>query len=31
MNYVGLKNIEDRANLLLWLRQYSDNPVPLPQ
>lgn len=31
MNFAGLKNIEDRANLLLWLRQYSDNPVPLPQ
>ena len=30
MNFAGLKNVEDRANLVLWLRQYSDNPVPLP-
>ena len=30
MNFVGLNNIEDRANLILWLRQNSDNPVPLP-
>jgi len=31
MNFAGLKNAEDRANLLLWLRQLSDNPVPLPE
>ena len=30
MNFGGLKNAEDRANLILWLRQHSDNPVPLP-
>ena len=30
MNFVGLNNIEDRANLILWLRQNSDNPAPLP-
>ena len=30
MNFAGLKDIEDRADLILWLRQYSDNPVPLP-
>ena len=30
MNFAGLKNVEDRANLILWLRQHSDNPVPLP-
>ena len=30
MNFAGLKNIEDRADLILWLRQHSDNPVPLP-
>ncbi len=30
MNFSGLSNIEDRANLILWLRQHSDNPVPLP-
>ena len=30
MNFAGLNNVEDRADLILWLRQYSDNPVPLP-
>ena len=30
MNFVGLKKAEDRADLILWLRQQSDNPVPLP-
>ena len=30
MNFVGLKKSEDRADLILWLRQQSDNPVPLP-
>ena len=30
MNFAGLKDVEDRADLILWLRQYSDNPVPLP-
>ena len=30
MNFSGLSNTEDRANLILWLRQHSDNPVPLP-
>ena len=31
MNFAGLKNVEDRANLIFWLRQQSDNPVPLPE
>ena len=30
MNFAGLSNLEDRAHLILWLRQQSDNPVPLP-
>ena len=30
MNFAGLNDVEDRADLILWLRQYSDNPVPLP-
>ena len=30
MNFAGLSDIEDRANLILWLRQHSDNPAPLP-
>ena len=31
MNFAGLKNVEDRANIILWLRQLSENPVPLPE
>jgi len=30
MNFAGLKKIQDRANLVLFLREQSDNPVPLP-
>ncbi len=30
MNFVGIKSDKDRANLILWLRNLSDNPVPLP-
>ena len=30
MNFAGLNKVKDRANLILWLRQHSDNPVPLP-
>ena len=30
MNFAGLKNIQDRADVIFWLRQHSDNPVPLP-
>ncbi len=30
MTYSGIKSDEDRANLLLYLRSLSDNPVPLP-
>ena len=30
MNFSGLKKDEDRANLILFLRNQSDNPVPLP-
>ena len=30
MNFAGLKDVEDRADLILWLRQQSDNPIPLP-
>ena len=30
MNFAGLKKNEDRANLLLFLRKQSDNPIPLP-
>ena len=30
MTFAGLSKPEDRANLLAWLRQQSDSPVPLP-
>ena len=30
MNFAGLKDVGDRADLILWLRQQSDNPMPLP-
>ena len=30
MNFAGLKDVEGRADLILWLRQQSDNPIPLP-
>ena len=30
MNFSGLKNTEDRADLILFLRNQSDNLVPLP-
>ena len=30
MNFIGLKKVKDRANLVLFLREQSDNPVSLP-
>lgn len=30
MNFAGLKKVQDRANLVLFLREHSDSPVPLP-
>ena len=30
MNFAGLKDVGDRADLILWLRQQSDDPIPLP-
>ena len=30
MNFTGLKKNQDRADLILFLREQSDNPVPLP-
>ncbi|WFU47683.1 c-type cytochrome [Sinorhizobium terangae] len=30
MGFAGLKKAEERANLLAWLREQSDNPAPLP-
>ena len=30
MTFAGLPNPQDRANLIAWLRQQADSPVPLP-
>ncbi|WP_273720074.1 cytochrome c family protein [Bartonella sp. ML71XJBT] len=30
MSFRGIKNDQDRADLLLYLRSLSDNPIPLP-
>ena len=30
MGFAGLKKPEDRADVIAWLRQQSDNPLPLP-
>jgi len=30
MNFAGLKKVQDRADLVLFLREQSDNLVPLP-
>ena len=30
MNFSGLKKVQDRANLVLFLREQSENPAPLP-
>lgn len=30
MGFAGLKKVEDRANLIAWLREHADSPLPLP-
>ena len=30
MNFAGLKKVNDRADLVYFLREQSENPVPLP-
>ena len=30
MNFAGLKKVEDLANVILFLREQSDNPIALP-
>ncbi len=30
MNFAGLKKVQDRANIIAYLRQFADNPPPLP-
>ena len=31
MTFAGLRSVEDRANLIAWLRSLSDDPQPLPE
>ncbi|MDX0828440.1 c-type cytochrome [Sinorhizobium medicae] len=31
MGFAGLKKTDERANLIAWLREHSDNPAPLPE
>ncbi|HYC03929.1 MAG TPA: cytochrome c family protein [Azospirillaceae bacterium] len=30
MNFAGIKKVQDRANLIAWLRTQADAPAPLP-
>jgi cytochrome c len=30
MGFAGLKKVQDRADVIAWLRLQSDNPIPLP-
>ena len=30
MSFAGLRKEKDRASVILFLNQYSDNPIPLP-
>jgi cytochrome c len=30
MTFAGIKKVEERANLIAWLRTQSDSPLPLP-
>ncbi|MEM7444312.1 MAG: hypothetical protein AAF414_13390 [Pseudomonadota bacterium] len=30
MSYAGMRSIEDRADLIAWLRLQADDPIPLP-
>jgi len=30
MGFAGLKKTEDRANLIGWMREHADSPLPLP-
>ena len=31
MGFVGIKKVEDRANIIAYLRSLSDSPAPLPE
>lgn len=31
MNYAGMRDVEDRAALIAWMRSLHDNPPPLPE
>ena len=30
MSYGGMKSVKERANIIAWLREQSDSPLPLP-
>ncbi len=30
MGFAGLKKVQDRADVIAWLRQQADSPIPLP-
>lgn len=30
MNFAGLSKVQDRANVIAYLRQFADNPPPIP-
>ena len=30
MSFAGLRKEKDRASVILYLNQFSDNPLPLP-
>ncbi|MAW89255.1 MAG: cytochrome c family protein [Phyllobacteriaceae bacterium] len=30
MGFAGLKKVDERANLIAWMREQADNPLPLP-
>jgi len=30
MNFAGLRKVKDRANLIAYLREQADNPLPMP-
>ena len=30
MNFAGLKKVQDRADIVLFLREHAENPAPLP-
>ena len=31
MGFAGIKNVQDRANLIAWMNTHNANPLPLPE